>query len=310
MASRTIHTLAYKMMVDSSQFIKGTTTTRQEINHAKREMIAMQTPAEKMEISLAKLGQLAQKDARFQELYNQKLVKYNELLRKNRKAAGIFAKTAGKIRGAFFNMQTAVAAVAGSAIASGVKSRMNQIDALGKSAEAAGVSTEFLSRMQFALGQMSGLTAEQVTKAIESSTRRIGEAALGTGEAVQTLKQLGLDPNELLSKTPEERFNALGEAIRKIPSQASQFAAAGKIYGEEAAKIATAIGDTTGAFDALLIKSDEIGNTISQLDYQKVASANDAMDSMAKSFSGLSTQLTTVVAPTLEGIADEITQIM
>ena len=47
-------------------------------------MQAMLTPAQKMEQSLGRLGKLAQKDARFQAVYNAKLKEYHKLLLKNK----------------------------------------------------------------------------------------------------------------------------------------------------------------------------------------------------------------------------------
>ncbi|MEM9410285.1 MAG: hypothetical protein AAGA30_04180, partial [Planctomycetota bacterium] len=98
MGTRTVHTLAYKLLIDSDQFTKGTVASRKEIAMAKREMRSMLTPAEKMEHSLEKLGQLAKKDARFQELYNRKLQQYNETLSRNAKATSRFTESSDGLK--------------------------------------------------------------------------------------------------------------------------------------------------------------------------------------------------------------------
>lgn len=79
MATRTIHTLKYQLLVDSSDFEKGMIASRSELNMARREMRSMLSPAEKMEVALEKLGKLAEKDAKFQDLYNRKLTDYKKL---------------------------------------------------------------------------------------------------------------------------------------------------------------------------------------------------------------------------------------
>ena len=72
MGTKTVHTLAYKLFVDSHKFQKGIVATRSELNQAKRAMKDLLTPAERIEIEFAKLGKLLKKGAIDQELWNRK----------------------------------------------------------------------------------------------------------------------------------------------------------------------------------------------------------------------------------------------
>lgn len=72
MATKTIHTTAYKLLVDNTQFDKGMTASRREINQAKKVMSEVLTPAERMEVEFAKLGALLKKGAIDQDVFNRK----------------------------------------------------------------------------------------------------------------------------------------------------------------------------------------------------------------------------------------------
>jgi hypothetical protein len=192
MGTKTIHTLAWKLLVDNDQFLKGTKANKKEIADAKREMRAMLSPAEKMEISLEKLGTLARKDARFQHLYNRKLAQYNTHLKDSAKNARKF-KTAGRaMKTGLTSLKIAATALVGGSLLRGMQDWVDRVDAVAKAARQAGTSVEFLSEMQFAAGQMVGLSADETTEAITQMTRRIGEAVNGMGEAKTTLEAFGL----------------------------------------------------------------------------------------------------------------------
>jgi hypothetical protein len=209
MGTKTIHTLAWKLLVDNDQFLKGTKANKKEIADAKREMRAMLSPAEKMELSLEKLGKLAQKDARFQDLYNRKLAQYNNAFKDGAKNAAKFAKAGSAMKTGLTSLKIAATALVGGFYCGECKIGWIVSTTVAKAARQAGTSVEFLSEMQFAAGQMVGLSADQTTEAITQMTRRIGEAVNGMGEAKTTLEAFGISIDQFRREKVPNRCSRL-----------------------------------------------------------------------------------------------------
>jgi hypothetical protein len=310
MASRTIHTLAYKMTVDSSQFIKRTITTRQEINHAKREMIAMQTPAEKMEISLARLGKLAEKDARFQELYNKKLAAYQKQLQKTGKQASKFTAIQKRLGSSLFNVRTAMGALAGSAIARTVSNQVAKFDELAKTARQLGTSVEFLTQMQFAAGQQIGFTEDQTVNAFTKMTRRIGEATMGMGEAKSVLDKYGVSIDQFVGKNPEQVFYLLGNAFRHITNEQEQLVIGTKIFDDEQARMFQLMTQNAEATDKLRKRGVELGAAFDSVSAANMEKLADSIGEVNAVFGSFSKEFMFAIAPALTKILGEITTIL
>ena len=58
--------------------------------------------------------------------------------------------------------------------------------------------------------------------ALRKMSRRIQEAAQGTGAASVALQRLGLDAQELAKLTPDEQFLALADAMKSTRSHAER----------------------------------------------------------------------------------------
>ena len=67
-------------------------------------------------------------------------------------------------------------------------------DEIAKTADKIGFATKALQELRFAAGR-AGIGQQELDKSLEQFTRRIGEAAGGTGEALQSYKRM--DEGEL-----------------------------------------------------------------------------------------------------------------
>ncbi len=104
---------------------------------------------------------------------------------------GLNAALAGVGR-SILNMKTALVGLAGAAgLGLLVKSSLDSIDALGKTASKLGVTTAELQKLRYA-SELAGVETRTVDMAVQRFTRRLSEAARGTGEAKDALIELGL----------------------------------------------------------------------------------------------------------------------
>ena len=307
----TIHTLAYKLTVDSKEFEKGTTASRKELALAKREMRAMLTPAEKMEHSLQQLGELAKKDARFQELYNRKLAQYQAHLKKTAAKTSMLEKVSFRAKLALAGMATAFVGLATSGAVRQFFANVERFDAMTKSAEKLGISIENLTRLQFVAGQTSGLSPEQVEKAVGMMVKKISEASVGKGtETIAVIESLGLSLKELNEATPDQQFVMIARAMDNVENSADRVRIANEFFGRSLAGMHTTLQLTNEEFAELANRSDEIGNTLNGLDSAKIAEVNDQVTELKLAWQGLTTELTTNFAPAITVATKSLTDML
>ena len=308
MATRTIHTLAYKLLVDSSNFEKGMIASRYELSMAKREMRSLLTPAQKMEVSLENLGRLAKKDAKFQELYNRKLAQYQNHLKKTNAETSLLGRSSGLLKSKLLALGAAAAgAFTASAIISGIKQQVDEVDKLAKVSDKLGISTENLTRLQFAASKTSGLNDDQTSKGLEKMIRRVSEAAQGMGEARDVLKEIGLDAKKLAASTPDQAFLMIARSMDKVTDKHDRLRIATKLFDDEQAGIHTTLALTNKELRAQFRLSDSLGTTLAGIQADKMVAAKDAMSEFSKAWSGFTRQFTTEFLPSITGLLNKIT---
>ena len=121
-----------------------------------------------------------------------------------------FAKQGPKLVAA-----AAVGATAG--LAALTKSAAASADQIGKLSLQLGVSERGLSQLKFIAAQ-TGVEFNTFTMAMQRSTRRVAEAAIGTGEAKDALRELGLNAQSLNELAPEDQFAARTDSIPPMPA--------------------------------------------------------------------------------------------
>jgi uncharacterized protein Yka (UPF0111/DUF47 family) len=113
-----------------------------------------------------------------------------------------------------------------------IKNLANATDQIGKFSTRLNVSTEALSELKFAAEQ-SGVGFNQLTLALQRSTRRIAEAAAGTGEAKAALEELGLSASELNKLSPDKQLEEIAGALEKVENQSDKVRLAFKLFDSE-----------------------------------------------------------------------------
>lgn len=184
------------------------------------------------------------------------------------------------------------------------------IDQLAKSADAIGIDIEKLTAFQFAIGQNSGIADEKVIKLFEELTKRSSEAAQGLGESRLAFEEIGLSAAELNKLSPDQRLLKIADAIKGVKDQSDRFRIAGKLFGEEQARVVLTLEQGSDAIQSMLDRADELNLTISKVDAEKVQGMNDAIDAFQRSLVGLSRVLTVEVADELEEMFELSTEIV
>ena len=225
---------------------------------------------------------------------------------KTKKAFSGVTSALKKVAKAAFSMKSAFALAAGAgAIGFMIKQSLTAIDTLGKTASKIGTTTEALSSLQFA-GTQTGVTIETVNMAAQRFTRRLAEAAKGTGEAKGALKELNIDAEELKKKSLDEQMLQLADAFGNVTTSADKVRLAMKLFDSEGVALVNTLALGRQGLKDMFIEADQLGLVMSGKAAKGVEKANDSLSKLFGLFTGLRNQITANLAPAIEALSNTI----
>ena len=200
----------------------------------------------------------------------------------------------------------AAMAAAGAAVtASLVKTGLQSVDSLAKTADKLGITTESLAQMRFAAEQ-TGVEVNKFDTALQRFTRRLGDAAAGSGPAVKAFDRLGLSAQELVKLSPDQAFLKVADAMQDVGNQTEKVSVAFKLFDSEGVGLVNTLDLGSEGLAELAAQADAAGLSISRIEAAKIEEANDAINRAAKVFEGFSSQLAVQFAPVIEDIANKM----
>ncbi|WP_323037718.1 phage tail tape measure protein [Pararhodobacter sp.] len=220
--------------------------------------------------------------------------------RLSREMEGANARLAVFARRAGVAMAAAAAAIAAAATAM-VRSGLQTVDAQAKLAQSLGTTVASIQTLERA-GELAGVSMSGIEQATKDLTRRLSQAAAGTGPAADALTRLGLTASGLMALPLDQRVGAINAAIAEFVPVAERAAVAGQLFGEEGS-IAMARIDTATLRQATQDVRD-FGVVVSEQDADQIERTNDAISRLGLIWRGLSNQLAVAAAPALESVAD------
>ena len=200
----------------------------------------------------------------------------------------------------------AAAAVAASTAAIFVRTAQ-ALDAQAKLAQSLNTTVKSMQVLERA-GELAGVSMSGIEQATKDLTRRLSQAASGTGPAADALKRLNLSAGELMNMPLDERVLRINEAIAEFVPAAEQAAVAGQLFGEEGS-IAMARLDSETLRQATQDVRD-FGVAIGEDAADQIERANDALSRIGLVFRGMANQLTVALAPAVEALATAFTNAM
>jgi flagellar hook-basal body complex protein FliE len=212
----------------------------------------------------------------------------------------------GLVRKALFNFKVGLTAVAGAAgIGLLVKSSLQSIDTLGKTAQKLGVTSQALQKLRYA-SNLAGVETRTVDMAVQRFTRRLSEAANGTGEAKDALKELGLNAKELAKQPLDKQMLALADAFDDVQSSGDKVRLAFKLFDSEGVAFVNTLEGGSAALQKMFQDAEGLGFILSSSSVKGVEEANDAMMKLGVMFKGVADQITAGLAPAFRVIVDLI----
>jgi len=197
----------------------------------------------------------------------------------------------------------AVAAVAATAAAgvAMVRSGLQTVDAQAKLAASLATTVASIQTLERA-GDLAGVSMGQVEQAALQLTRRLSQAAAGTGPAVDALERLQVSASELQALPLDQRIALIQDRLAEFVPEAERAALASQLFGDRAGLVFTRIDTATlrqATEDVLAF-----GVVVSDQDAAQIERTNDAISRLGLIWRGLSNQLAVAAAPALEAVAD------
>lgn len=178
------------------------------------------------------------------------------------------------------------------------------IDKLAKTSRKLGVAVQELQFIQFQAA-LAGVSTEKLNMGLQRMTRRVSEAGQGTGEAVNALKELNLDAQELAKLSPDKQFAKIGQALAGVSNQADKVRLGFKLFDSEGVDIINAF---EGDVKSLRGEFNKLGVALTGPQTKAVENYNDSVTKLGLIWGGFKNQLTVQVAPALEKITTFISE--
>lgn len=194
-------------------------------------------------------------------------------------------QSSAKVALGTFAVGTGVAATGLTALA---VSAANSADALAKQSDKLDIATEKLAALQLQ-GRLTGVENRKLTIGLQRMTRRIAEAAKGTGEAQAAIKELGLDAADLVRLPLDKQFEAVAAAMQTVDLQADRVRLGFKLFDAEGVDIIRTLDAMEDGFSKTEAEAKAFGVAISRLDARRIEQAKDAAERAKTAIQGIGT---------------------
>lgn len=242
-----------------------------------------------MASNLAKyIVQLEAQTARYQRDLDRAEKKLKRFHRSNKSALSGITKQ-------FLALAPAVSAVGFIVLA---RQSIDTADKLNKLTDRLGGSTEAFSELAF-VAERSGVNFQTLALGLQRMSRRIAEASVGTGEAKDAIRELGLDAAKLAKIPIDKQFEVVAQRLFEVESASQKTRLAMKLFDSEGVALLQTMKNGAAGIDELRKKAQELGITLDQDAAAKATEAKDAMTDFGTRMEAVSRNLTLAFVPSL-----------
>lgn len=226
-------------------------------------------------------------------------------------------KTGGQMRSTMQDVQRSInmvkGAVVGLVAALSIRAAFQSLnewaDAADKTAKVAtrlGVAVEKLSELQIA-AELSGVSADTFNMALQRMTRRLAEAAQGTGEAKDAIIELGLDAQKLSQMAPDAAFREIAGALGNVKDQSDKVRLAFKLFDSEGVALLQMLKNGKAGLDEMTEAARATGGVLTDEGAKAAEQYKDALLLLTKTWEGFQQKVITPILPVLTQWLRDIT---
>ena len=237
-------------------------------------------------------------------------VTYN--LRAVDRSADAFRSVEGRLSGLTkgFGRLAGLAAASGIAgVVAGVRRAAEETDRFAKLADRLGGSAQGIASIGFA-AQQSGIDLNAMTTALQRLRRRAAEAAVGTGEARDAFRRLGIDAAKFSQLRLEDQFFAVARAFESIKDPGERVRLAFKLFDTEGVRVLQVLSQGERGVRAL---TDEFASLAGVMDAGVVDQSTrvtDAFGRLTTAFEGAGRSLVRVFGEGVEIAVNKLAELV
>lgn len=217
----------------------------------------------------------------------------------------------GNVTSRIFNLKTAIGGVVGAAgIGRLISSSLSAVDAQAKLADRIGVNIESLTALQ-QLTELSGSSTEQFNSVIEAMSKRLGEAAQGTGEAQNALDVLNLNIEDLINLPVDRQLELIANRMQTLATESERNAVLSDLFSRQGVQLNNtmkALADE--GLEGVIERMRRYGVAISRVDARRIEATNDAITETQAAIRGLGNTLTLEFSKPIQDSAEALTKLL
>lgn len=187
-----------------------------------------------------------------------------------------------------------------------VKGSFDRVDALAKTADSLGITTEALSGLRHA-ADLAGVSNEEFDKNLIKMTKNVAAAAQGNAGAAAAFDRLGLSASRLEKLGADNQIKAIADQLKTVTNPTERAALAMSIFGKEGAKMVNVLADGAEGLSEAQAEAAKLGLTISRLDAARIEIANDSITRLKGVLTGAAQTIAIQLAPFVAEAAKRLT---
>lgn len=219
-----------------------------------------------------------------------------ELEKANKKLDGFAKRQVSSLNLVKKGFGVLAAAAAGANFSSFIKSTVDAANHLGDMSVRLGISTEALSELGYA-AELSGISTQTLEMGLQRMTRRVAEAANGTGEAVKALHELNVSARDLSALAPDQQFEVLADALMRVEDQGQRVALAMKLFDSEGVKLIQMMSEGSAGLREMRAEAESLGLTVSNETAQGATEFNASIIQLNRGIDALANTLLSKALP-------------
>ncbi|GMW07897.1 MAG: hypothetical protein AMXMBFR8_26930 [Nevskiales bacterium] len=187
------------------------------------------------------------------------------------------------------------------------KRALNTADAMGKTAQRVGTTSETFSVLSFA-AQTADASQEQLLAGSAQLARQLQGLAQGAAKPVAAFARLKLTAEDLAGLDTGQAFALIAERIAKLPDGLNKTQIAIELFGRSGAQLIPLLNDLgTKGFAVAREEAERFGLVVTDDMTAAAAAANDAMTLIGLQAQGLANQFALGLAPTIAAVMGDFT---
>ena len=222
--------------------------------------------------------------------------------------SGDWKKELGSMAGsaAKWGAATAAAAAAGAAVF--VKSAIDQADAAGILAGKLGITTEALTKLEYA-AKLSDVSQSALEGSLKKLSVTLTNAQDPASKAAQAFNAIGLSARELIALPADQQLGRIGDALNNVENQSQRAALAQKIFGRSGIELLPILAEGSAGIRALGEEAERFGVVISGDLAARAGLFNDNLDRLKSAASGVGLAVADQLLGPMNDLSDQLIEL-